>query len=234
MNRKPYLVWFTGVAAVLVIVVALWMVVASFGFEPVGTEGLPGGFGGRVIALEFVSSVGDVQKVLGPDVAANTDVMRKVISIDFVWIACYALLFVLIGVMLSRRNCPWAKYLAWIAIVSGLGAAVFDVRENMKILDLLSSLSITQEQVNAVRDATLAKWTLSFVSIAVLAIAFMELANKVAFWIATLFILTSLVGLFGLFNHRLLTLITIPLVIGLGLLSVTTFMWPEKLREQRP
>jgi hypothetical protein len=55
MNRKPYLDWFTGVAAVLVIVVALWMVVASFGFEPVGTEGLPGGFGGRVIALEFVS-----------------------------------------------------------------------------------------------------------------------------------------------------------------------------------
>jgi hypothetical protein len=234
MNKKPYLVWFTGIAAVLVIVVAVWMAIASLGFEPVGDAGLPGGFHGRVLALEFVSSVGDAQKVLGPDVSRNTEVMRKVISIDFVWIACYAALFVLIGVMLSRRNCPWARYLALVAIVSGLAAAAFDVKENTKILELLSSTAVTQEQLNAVRDATLTKWTLSFVSMAVLAIAFMDLANKVAFWISTLFILTAMVGLLGLLNHRLLSLISIPLVIGLVLLSVTAFKWPEKLKEQRP
>jgi hypothetical protein len=107
--------------------------------------------------------------------------MRKVISIDFVWIACYAALFCLDRSDVIQEKLSLAKYLAWIAIVSGLSAAVFDVRENMKILDLLASLSTTQDQVNAVRDATLAKWTLMFVSIALLAIAFMELANKFAF-----------------------------------------------------
>jgi len=234
MNRKPYLVWVTGIAAVLVIVVAVWMVIASTGFEPIGAEGLPGGFHGRLLALEFVSSVGDVQKVLGPDVSRNTEVIRKVISIDFVWIACYAALFVLIGVMLSRRNCPWARYLALVAIVSGLAAAAFDVKENTKILEILSSQNIIQDHVNAVRDATLTKWTLSFVTIAVLALAFMDLANKVAFWIATLFITTALVGLIGLWIHSRLDLISIPLLLGLGLLSFAAFKWPEKLKEQRP
>jgi len=233
MKRKPYLVWFTGAAAALVFVVAVWMAIAAFGFEPVGA-GLPGGFHGRLLALEFVSAVGDVSTVLGPNISRNTEVMRKVISIDFIWIACYATLFVLIGVMLSRRNCPWARYLALVAIVSGLAAAAFDVKENMKILELLSSQNINQDQVNAVRDATLAKWTLSFISIGVLAIAFMDLANKIAFWIATLFTLTAVVGLIGLWNHRHLDLIAIPLLLGLGLLSFASFKWPEKLREQCP
>jgi hypothetical protein len=233
MNSKPYLVWATGIAAIAVILVAVWMAIASTRFEPVGAEGLPGKFGGRIMAMEFISTAPDLAKILGPTVSQNTEVMKKVLSIDFVWIGCYGALFVLTGALLSRRNCPWAKYLALLAIVTGLAAAAFDVRENLKILELLASQSVTQEQVNGVRDAALTKWTLSFFSIAVLAIAFMDLGNKLGFWISTTFIITATVGLFGLWNHNLLALIPIPLVVALVILSITAFGWPNKLTEQR-
>lgn len=209
------------------------MALAARQFEPVGAKGLPGKFGGRVIALEFVSSVSDIPNVLGPNVSKNTQVMRKVLSIDFIWIGCYAALFVLVGAMLSRRNCPWAKYLALVAIVTGLAAAAFDVRENLKTIELLVSQSVTQEHVNAIRDASIIKWTLSFFSIALLAIAFLDLANRMAFAIAVAFVVTSIVGLLGLWNHNLLALIQFPLLVGLTLLSITAFVWPNKLKEQR-
>jgi uncharacterized membrane protein HdeD (DUF308 family) len=88
-----------------------------------------------------------------------------------------------------------------------------------------------QALVNNVNDAALLKWTLGFVAIALLAIAFKDLESRVANWISISFIVTAAIGFVGLWRHPLLALIGLPLLVGLILLAVTAFSHPERLKE---
>ncbi|HKY45224.1 MAG TPA: hypothetical protein VJM50_19180 [Pyrinomonadaceae bacterium] len=225
------LVRFVGVLALLVIIVAIAMVIVSMQFGPAPQEPLPGRFKGRVLAMEFVANPVDIEGILKPDVSHNRDVMRNIILLDFLWIACYGLLFVAIGLLLRKRNCPWARYLGTVAIVAGLAAAAFDVRENLAILKALNCLQCDQQLVNEINDAALLKWTMSFVAMALLAIAFQDIDNRWAHWIGISFIVTALVGFVGLWRYQLLGLIPIPLLIGLILLAIVATIWPRRLTE---
>ncbi|MDQ5846402.1 MAG: hypothetical protein M3539_14015 [Acidobacteriota bacterium] len=217
----------TGMVALAVIVIAMWMVIVSRQFEP--TE-LPGRFQNRVMAMEFVDSVPSVGLILGPDVQHNREVMRKVLLLDFIWIGSYALLYFMVGWLLSRRHCPWAAYLATVAVVSGLAGAVFDIKENRAILMILEGSEVTQSMVNSVRDAALVKWTLSFVAMAILATAFYGLTKK-ASWIGYTFTLTAVIGLAGLWYHPWIGVAAIPMLLGLLALSLISFVWPQDLKE---
>jgi hypothetical protein len=220
-----------GVLALLVVVVAIWMAIVQGQFEKNPDEGLPGGFQGRVLAMEFVSNTTDVEKILAPDVTRNREVMQTVLMIDFIWIACYGLLFVTISWLLMRRRCPWARYLGFVALIAGVASAAFDVRENRRILAVMSQFPYDQNLVNQVNDAALLKWTLGFVAIALLAIAFQDLANRLANWISISFIVTAVVGFIGLWRYPLLGLVAIPLLIALILLAFTAFFRPRNLLE---
>jgi hypothetical protein len=218
-----------GVLAVLVIVVALAMAIVQRRFE--AFTPLPDNIRGRVLAMEFVSRTSDVDKLLAPNVPYNRDVMLNVLTIDFVWIACYGLLYVTISLLLMRRNCPWARYLGFLALIAGLATAAFDIRENVKIIQAMTHYPYEQALVNGVNDAALLKWTFGFVAIALLAIAFQDLESRLAKWISISFIVTAVIGFAGLWRHPLLALIPIPLLIGLVLLIITAFAWPGKLKE---
>jgi hypothetical protein len=220
-----------GVLALLVVVVAIWMAIVQGQFETNPDEGLPGGFQGRVLAMEFVSNTTDVEKILAPDVTHNRDVMQTVLMIDFAWIGCYGLLFVTISWLLMRRRCPWARYLGFVALIAGVASAAFDVRENRRILAVMSQFPYDQNLVNQVNDAALLKWALGFVAIALLAIAFQDLANRLANWISISFIVTAVVGFIGLWRYPLLGLVAIPLLIALILLAFTAFFRPRNLLE---
>ena len=220
-----------SVLALLVVVVAIWMAIVQGQFEKNPDEGLPGGFQGRVLAMEFVSNTTDVEKILAPDVTRNREVMQTVLMIDFIWIGCYGLLFVTISWLLMRRRCPWARYLGFLALIAGVASAAFDVRENRRILALMSQFPYDQNLVNQVNDAALLKWTLGFVAIALLAIAFQDLANRLANWISISFIVTAVVGFIGLWRYPLLGLVAIPLLIALILLAFTAFFRPRNLLE---
>lgn len=225
------LVRIVGVLAVLVVVVALFMAVKQGQFKKNPGEILPGGFRGKVLAMEFVSNTTDVEKILAPDVPHNREVMQTVLMIDFVWIGCYGLLFVTISMLLMRRRCPWARYLGFLAMIAGVASAAFDVRENRRILAVMSQFPYDQNLVNQVNDACLLKWTFGFVAIALLAIAFQDLNNKLANWISIFFIVTAALGFIGLWRYPLLGLISIPLLIALILLAVTAFFRPQSLKE---
>jgi len=221
-----------GVLALLVIGVAIWMVIVQGRFEDVPkTQSLPGGFKSRLLAMEFVSNTSDVDTILGPNVPHNREIMQRVLMIDFIWIVCYGLLFASISALLMRRRCPWARYLGFVALIAGVAAAVFDFRENRRILEVMSQVPYEQNVVNRLNDAALLKWTFSFVAIALLAIAFQDLANRFAKWISISFILTALIGFAGLWHYPLLRFIALPLLSGLLLLTLTAFFWPEKLKE---
>jgi hypothetical protein len=229
------LVRIVGVLALLVVVVALGLVIGQGQFEKtpkdVAEAQLPDGFRGRVLAMEFVSKTSDVDKILGPNVSHNREVMRRVLMIDFVWIACYGLLFVAISALLRRRRCPWARYLGYLALVAGVASAVFDVRENRRILAVMSNVPYDQTLINQVNDAALLKWTFGFVAIALLAIAFLDLGNRLANWISISFIGTAAIGFVGLWRYPLLPLVQIPLLIGLILLVIAAFARPQHLQE---
>jgi hypothetical protein len=220
-----------GVFALLVVVVAILMGIVQGQFEKIPEGGLPGGFQSRVLAMEFVSNTTDIYQILGPDGPHNLEVMQTVLMIDFVWIGCYGLLFVTISLLLMRRRCPWARYLGFLALIAGVASAAFDVRENRRILAVMSQFPYDQNLVNQVNDAALLKWTLGFVAIALLAIAFQDLNNKLANWISISFIITAVVGFVGLWRYPLLGLVAIPLLIALILLAFTAFFRPQNLLE---
>ncbi|HEU4834400.1 MAG TPA: hypothetical protein VFS90_08300 [Pyrinomonadaceae bacterium] len=219
-----------GVLALLVVVVALLLVIVSRQFEPLPSgQKLPGGFSKRGAAMQFVQTTADVDAVLGTDKSLNSAIMHRVLGIDFWFIGLYALLYASISRLLMKRNCPWARYLGFIALVAGLGAAVADVRENMSILQLLGETPYQQTTVNMINDAALLKWTLTFVAIALLAIAFQDLESRLAHWISISFIVAAAVGFVGLWSHPLLALAFIPLAIGNLLLAFTAFTRPHEL-----
>jgi hypothetical protein len=220
-----------GVLALLVVVVAILMAIMQGQFEKNPDNGLPGGFQGRVLAMEFVSNTTDVDQILGPTVPHNREIMQTVLMIDFVWIGCYGLLFITISLLLMKRRCPFARYLGFLALIAGVASAAFDVRENRRILAVMSQFPYDQNLINQVNDAALLKWTLGFVAIALLAIAFQDLNNKLANWISISFIVTAVVGFVGLWRYPLLGLVGIPLLIALILLAFTAFFRPQNLLE---
>jgi hypothetical protein len=232
MSRRngTLLVRTVGVLALLVLAVALWMKFVERGFEPT-PEDL--GFRNRGMALQFVSDSSAIAGILGPDPSINRPILRKAILIDFPFIVCYGALFVALSTLLIRRNCPWARYLGLMAMITGITAAAFDVRENIGMLKVLDCFPCNPGIVfiNNINDAALSKWSMSFVTIGLLAIAFQDLPSNLARWISISFAVTALLGLAGLWSHPLLYLSFAPQFIGLGLLVFTAFAHPEKLTE---
>jgi len=227
------IVRFVGVFALLVVVLVGTIIIVSWQFEPVDGK-LLNEFRARGPAMQFVHTTEDVKKVLGSDVSRNVNVMKRSLTVDFFFIGCYALLYLSISRLLMKRNCPWARYLGIVAMVAGLAAAVADVRENRAILKVLSEVpSYTQDAVNPIIQAALLKWTFTYVTIALLAIAFQDLESRLARWISISFIVTAVVGFAGLWKHPLFILSFIPLAIGLLLLAFTAFTRPHELIESR-
>jgi hypothetical protein len=228
-NDTP-LVRIIGILALLVLLVALSMMFVERGLQETPQDL---GFNKRGMALQFVTDGSSVNKIVGPDYSINGPILRNAILIDFPFILCYGALFIAIGVLLSRRNCPWATYLGLLAIITGVTAAAFDVRENINMLKVLDCVPCNPGPVliNNINDSALAKWCLTFVTIGLLAIAFQDLPSNLARWISILFAVTALLGLVGLWSHSLLWLTVGPEFIGLALLGFTAFAHPQKLTE---
>jgi hypothetical protein len=228
------LVRIIGVLASLVLVGAIIMgVVGAMEFKPRTLPGdQTGGFSGPVMALEFVETTEQAHAILDPN---NREPMRRQIYLDFAWILFYALLYVTISALLARRNCPWASYLAAVAAIAGVGAAAFDVVENLIMLRVVNDPAISQSTLAGlhIRDTAIVKWTLSFVTLAILAVTFYGL-DRTLTRIGFLFSLTALAGFVGLWHKPWLgLLVPLPMLLGLLLLTYAAFRSPEKFVESR-
>ena len=189
-----------------------------------------GGFSKPVLALEFVQTTEQAHAILDPN---NREPMRRQIYLDFAWILFYALLYVTVSALLARRNCPWAFYLAAVAAIAGVGAAAFDVVENLGMLRVVNDPAISQPTLAGlhIRDAAIVKWTLSFVALSILAVTFYGL-NRTLTWIGFLFSLTALVGFVGLWHTPWLgLLVPLPMLLGLALLAYAALRSPKTFVE---
>jgi hypothetical protein len=217
-----------GVVALLTAVMAIVLAVTAPKFSGGKKHGQ---FAKPVMAMEFVDSPNDATSILN-EMEGNGPAMCRAMQLDFGFIACYALLYIALGFLLARRNCPWAIYLACLAAVCGIASAGFDVAENLGILTIVANASskINQEMANNTHEASLAKWILGFVATALFALTFYSLSPKVS-WIGYAFTLTAIVGFAGLLYKPLLGVMGIPLLLGLLALCVVAFVWPRKLIE---
>jgi|GEM_PF-3000099 len=239
-KKRP---WFPGVRivgllAILMLAIGTWTS-TSRDFHPtniVDTAKSPFHFSHQVIAMEFLQTPEQLPVILGQEANNSTDsqnrlAMRAEMRRDFVLITCYGLLYLAVSALFARRRCPWAVYLAGVAGVCGVGAAVFDVRENLAILNVLNTLDLNQlvdqQAVNAIHSAALLKWQLSFVTAALLAVTFYGLDNWLSF-IGYAFTLTAIIGFAGLFYPPLLPLSFLPMSIGLVLLAIFALFRPQK------
>ncbi|MEK6281082.1 MAG: hypothetical protein AABN95_12080 [Acidobacteriota bacterium] len=226
-----------GVLSVLVLAGAVLMgVMGALQFNPTT---LPpnetGGFSRPVMALEFVETTQQARVILDLNGSQNREALGKQIWVDFLWIACYWFLFLAVSYVLSLRNCPWAFYLSVVAAISATAAAVFDARENLGMLQVINNPAISQDALTAlhIRDAALVKWTLIFVTLALLAPTFYGL-DKQLHRIGFFFTITALAGLIGLWYKPLLgVLVPLPLLIGLLLLTYYSLRFPKLFLEKR-
>lgn len=213
------------VLGILVIAIALVMTITAPQFFPNATP--PSAFKKPVLALEMVGSATDGKAIL-EQTAGGKPAIAYALYLDFGFIAGYASLYLLISLLLARRNCPWAKYLAWVAAISGLASAGFDVMENLGILKLINATVITEQMASDIRDASLIKWMLSFVTMALLAVTFYALTRRAA-WIGYAFIITAIIGLAALIFRPLLPLTGLTILLGLVWLVVVSLKWPGDL-----
>ena len=188
----------TGLVAFLVIGIAIWMM-ASFKYEP---RDLPHGFRSPVLAIELARNTAEVRQIAGDLSDSSREAIRANIKADFVFIASYWSLLVLMSGLLGRGSgvrYTWGAVIAAVCVTAG---AAFDVAENLHILTLLDvQLRDTSAQmVEAVRSSSLAKWALIFIANGILSQLFVAGRSWITF-VGALFLLSAMLGLIGLFHN---------------------------------
>jgi len=131
----------------------------------------PRGIRDPMIALEMARDAGEVDAILGESPGPDREAMRLKQYIDFAFIVSYVALFGAMGAALARRS-RWG----WLVAVSGVAMGVPDVLENLAILRLLpvDLGNTTQAMIDAIRQASVVKWSCASAAMVVLAIIYMD------------------------------------------------------------
>ena len=187
--------WFLRVAAPLAGLAILGMTLPKL----LGSQPLPGGSGFRlrVIALELVENedqVNKIQRVYPPNE------IRAELNLDlYVIIPLYVALFIALSYWLIRRNMPYAYFLGTTLASCVVGAALFDVTENLQTFSALRELD--QLIVDHIRQAAFVKWSLFFVMMGLLAVPFAWRGGWVLA-VAGVNLAAASVGVLGLIWYR--------------------------------
>ncbi len=138
----------------------------------------PPRFGDPMLALQFARDVRDVDWILGDAPSPDREVMRVKQYVDFGFIACYAALCAALAALAIRRG-GWRLVSGIAAGICGLATAVFDVLENVAILNLLDVplRSTTPAMIGAIRAPSTAKWILAGATVVLLAVSFIPFSK---------------------------------------------------------
>lgn len=232
IGRRRRLARAIGLVSLLLLLTAGWMLVGALSFKcptPQERPCRPNGFSGHVVALEFARTVPDVKAIVGDLGNPNRAVMRRELNRDFIFIAFYLVLYLLLAAALAR-TASTPPLLTVITVVAAVCTAGFDVLENVRALKVLSIplADLDGATVAGILDAAVLKWTFSFVTIALLSLAFQR-GSGLHKALRTLFLMTALAGLVGLISHPLIPFSFIPLLIGLLVLIISGLFRPLRL-----
>ena len=180
------------------------------------------------LAIEFAPGVREVEELLGANGRDDglRAQMRKGLYGDYLFIAMYWLLLVLMSVLLGLRGGRWAVWAAVVAVVCATGAAIFDLVENLSIASLLDAAAIDAKMVRNVASAGFGKWLLISVSMAALATLFLR-----GDWLALLGVLHFLVAVgftYGLLRSpRVVEWAFLLNFVGVLAVGVIFSLWPR-------
>jgi hypothetical protein len=155
---------------------------------------------------------------------------------DFLFIGAYWLEFVLISVLLSWRRSTLTKILALVAALCVTLAALFDIRENLKILSVLLVPTTPEYDrlTQAVHFAAVIKWAVLATAMLLLSLVSIGRRDRrtpegvLFLLLGFCFFASGAIGLLGLGWHAVLEWITIPMVLGLLTLTTIPFWFPPK------
>jgi hypothetical protein len=113
------------------------------------------------LEVQTVTDAEDLRLTLGDAPSQDRETMRVKVKIDFAFIVSYVALLIVLGVLLARSG-GWRRFAGIAAALCALAAGVFDVLENIAILDVLDVriLSTTDAMLNAIRQPSRTKWLL--------------------------------------------------------------------------
>jgi hypothetical protein len=156
---------------------------------------LPNDLNSPLLAMELLRTPDDLASVVGEpsDEKNNRKDMERLTKFDFAFIVAYACLFLAVGWRLWQRAHKWAGI---VAIVTGCGAAAFDVAENLAILRTLECLCTSP------RHVSLFKWSLTFIALLAASTVFIDrslkpLRRSIGYLAAASCIAAGLFGLAG-------------------------------------
>lgn len=195
---------------------------------------LPGGFAAPGLALELARRPGDVEDILNSTVTgemsaedrnqardAMRETLRKAQIGDFFFITVYTTLLLGLSALLIRQAAigELPLLVIWLGIAAAfcaIATALFDVVENIHILQVLnpSIQPLMPYMVNNVLDAAVRKWALFYLTFGLLS-SFFLLRGGWARGVGGLFLLTALIGLFGIRAPRAFELAAIPMLLSL-------------------
>lgn len=187
------------------------------------------GFRSPIVALQFASSPKEFVSIVGDTHSTNRVVAQKSLTIDYVFITFYWLLFINMAVLLARRNFPGAF---WLGIATGIcitAAALFDVFENIHTSHIFP-LSLTDNDNHMllkIHYSSLAKWMLIFVTTFLVSSLFLW-RNDWILCIGILFIVTTVIGLSGLRYNPTIEWASLLMGVGIGLIAVVFTFCPKK------
>ena len=111
--------------------------------------------------VQTVRDAEDLRLTLGDAPSQDRETMRVKVKIDFALIAAYVTLLVALGVVVARIG-GWKRLAGVAAAICALAMGVFDVLENLAILDILDVpiASTTETLLAAIRRSSEIKWSL--------------------------------------------------------------------------
>lgn len=176
-----------------------------------------GGLSDPVLAMEMVRDAADVDAILSNAPSADREAMRIKQYADFGFIAAYGALFIAVGL--------WLRPLGYMAAILGVVAAICDVKENLAILRIVDTglAQTTQGMVDAVYYPSLIKWTLASLAMGLLSVLMIRTRRTGLLTVGGFYGLTALLGLYGVYEHRGLAWLGLPMLGGLIGLAVLYF-----------
>lgn len=171
------------------------------------------GFTKPVIAMELVRSANDVDQVLADVKRTMPTKEPKKYFCDglkfdsYGFIPTYWLVLMVFSLLLFRHQFQHAKWLGIAAGICATATAAFDYLENSRM-----NLALDDHHLAAgVRQASLYKWGLLFVTVGLLAAMFLWRRDWVMA-IGALYLLAALMGFIGLWHDHLIEWSFVPLL----------------------
>jgi hypothetical protein len=172
--------------------------------------------------------------------ADRLNASRLAVHLDFALLTLYGLIFVLLGVLLTRRGGRWWSIAGALVIAGAIITCACDIVENVRTLRLIpadGTDALTQSALDALRTVSYAKWAASALTLALIALLFVGRGRaRIVIALGSVTGAAALLGVIGVIGQSRVTLEVYFVLLGFMLLVVGVLFvgWPQKfLRSYR-